>query len=129
VPAVASPPPVIPAKPESHDALPSNPSLFSVELFAQWIPVFAGWDGGFSRSFICQPGLEYPRRMSRKPPMPNNNHRLSISRSGNASSRRSAARFELEAGYRAMASDDDHEREALAWIEGLVGDVADDPVD
>jgi hypothetical protein len=63
-----------------------------------------------------------------KTTMPNNDHRLSVSRSGNASSRRSAARFELEAGYRAMAADDDHEREALAWIEGLVGDVADDPV-
>lgn len=34
---------------------------------------------------------------------------------------------ELEAGYRAMAADEEHEREAMEWIEGVVGDVADDP--
>jgi hypothetical protein len=33
----------------------------------------------------------------------------------------------LEEGYRAMAADEAHEREALEWIEGVVGDVADDP--
>ena len=34
---------------------------------------------------------------------------------------------ELEEGYRAMAADEAHEREALEWIEGVAGDVADDP--
>jgi hypothetical protein len=33
----------------------------------------------------------------------------------------------LEEGYRAMAADEVHEREAVQWIEGLIGDVADDP--
>ena len=33
----------------------------------------------------------------------------------------------LEAGYRAMAADEEHEREALEWIESVIGDVADDP--
>ena len=32
-----------------------------------------------------------------------------------------------EAGYRAMAADETGEREALEWIEGLIGDVADAP--
>ncbi len=30
----------------------------------------------------------------------------------------------LSAGYRAMALDTDREREALAWTEGTIGDVA-----
>ena len=34
---------------------------------------------------------------------------------------------DLEEGYRAMAADEAHEREAMEWIEGVVGDVADDP--
>jgi hypothetical protein len=34
---------------------------------------------------------------------------------------------DLEAGYRAMAADEAREREAEEWIEGLIGDVADDP--
>lgn len=29
----------------------------------------------------------------------------------------------LEAGYAAMAADVDHEAEASAWIEGLIGDI------
>ena len=33
----------------------------------------------------------------------------------------------LEDGYRAMAADAQHEREATAWIETLIGDVADEP--
>ena len=33
----------------------------------------------------------------------------------------------LEEGYRAMAADEVHEREAVQWTEGLIGDVADDP--
>jgi predicted CopG family antitoxin len=33
----------------------------------------------------------------------------------------------LEDGYRAMAADEEHEREAMDWIEGVVADVADEP--
>jgi hypothetical protein len=33
----------------------------------------------------------------------------------------------LEDGYRAMAADEEHEREAMAWIESLAPDVADEP--
>jgi predicted CopG family antitoxin len=33
---------------------------------------------------------------------------------------------DLEAGYRAMAADAGHEREALEWIEGVVGDIEDE---
>ncbi len=32
---------------------------------------------------------------------------------------------DLEAGYRAMAADEEHEREAAAWIEGTLGDIDD----
>jgi predicted CopG family antitoxin len=34
---------------------------------------------------------------------------------------------DLEAGYQAMAADEQREREATEWIEGLIGDVADEP--
>ena len=34
---------------------------------------------------------------------------------------------DLEAGYRAMAADEEYEAEALEWIEALVGDVSDEP--
>ncbi|MFO1113229.1 MAG: hypothetical protein U1E38_05415 [Rhodospirillales bacterium] len=33
----------------------------------------------------------------------------------------------LEAAYREMAADEDREREAAAWSEGVIGDVADEP--
>ena len=33
----------------------------------------------------------------------------------------------LEEAYRAMAEDEEREREAAEWSEGLVGDVADEP--
>jgi hypothetical protein len=33
----------------------------------------------------------------------------------------------LEEGYRAMAADEEYEREATEWIEGVVADVADAP--
>jgi hypothetical protein len=33
----------------------------------------------------------------------------------------------LDEGYRAMAADEEREREAREWSEGLVGDVADEP--
>jgi len=32
---------------------------------------------------------------------------------------------DLEAGYRAMAADEEGERAALEWIDGLIADVAD----
>jgi predicted CopG family antitoxin len=34
---------------------------------------------------------------------------------------------DLLEGYRAMAADEEYEREAQEWMEGLVGDVADEP--
>jgi predicted CopG family antitoxin len=34
---------------------------------------------------------------------------------------------DLVEGYRAMAADEDREREATEWTENLVGDVADEP--
>ena len=34
---------------------------------------------------------------------------------------------DIAAGYRAMAGDEDRERDAEAWIENLTGDIADDP--
>jgi hypothetical protein len=33
----------------------------------------------------------------------------------------------LEAGYRAMAADEEQEREALEWIEGVIADLANEP--
>ena len=30
-------------------------------------------------------------------------------------------------GYRAMAADEEREREASEWVENLTGDIADDP--
>lgn len=33
----------------------------------------------------------------------------------------------LAAGYAAMAADEEREREASEWAEGLIGDVAEDP--
>ena len=33
----------------------------------------------------------------------------------------------LRGGYVAMAADAAHEREAETWVEGLIGDVADEP--
>ena len=34
---------------------------------------------------------------------------------------------DLLEGYRAMAADEDYEREAQEWVEGLAGDIADEP--
>jgi hypothetical protein len=34
---------------------------------------------------------------------------------------------DLAAGYAAMAADEAHEQEAEAWVEALIGDVADEP--
>ena len=36
-------------------------------------------------------------------------------------------RAALEAAYASMAADELREAEALEWIEGLIGDAADDP--
>jgi hypothetical protein len=36
---------------------------------------------------------------------------------------------ELVAGYREMATDAEHEADALEWIEALVGDVGDEDFD
>ena len=33
----------------------------------------------------------------------------------------------LEEGYRAMAADEEHEREAAEWMEGVGADAADEP--
>ena len=53
--------------------------------------------------------------------------RRRISRFLNDLARPHVTRRSLEDGYRAMAADEEREREAQAWGEGLVGDVADDP--
>jgi predicted CopG family antitoxin len=50
-----------------------------------------------------------------------------ISRFLNDLARPHVTRRDLEEGYRTMAADEAREREAEEWIEGLVGDVADDP--
>jgi len=36
---------------------------------------------------------------------------------------------DIEAAYREMAADEEREREALAWSEGVIGDVARDEPD
>jgi hypothetical protein len=33
----------------------------------------------------------------------------------------------LVEGYRAMAADEEYEREAQEWVENLAGDIADEP--
>lgn len=34
---------------------------------------------------------------------------------------------DLAEGYKAMAADEEHEREATEWVENLTGDIADEP--
>ena len=34
---------------------------------------------------------------------------------------------ELAEGYRAMAADEERERDAAEWVEGMTDDIADDP--
>lgn len=53
--------------------------------------------------------------------------RRHISRFLNDLARPHVVRERLDEGYRAMAADEEREREAIAWSEGLLGDVADDP--
>ncbi len=48
-----------------------------------------------------------------------------ISRFLNELARPHVTYTDLEAGYRAMAADEEYEKEALEWSEGFVGDVAD----
>ena len=53
--------------------------------------------------------------------------RRHISRFLNELARPHVVQDALEEGYRAMAADEDREREATAWIEGVVADATDDP--
>lgn len=53
--------------------------------------------------------------------------RRRISRSLNDLARPHVLRRDLDEGYRAMAADEEREREANEWIEGIVGDIADEP--
>lgn len=53
--------------------------------------------------------------------------RRKISRFLNDLARPYVTQHDLEEGYRAMAADEEHEREAAEWVEGLIGDVADEP--
>jgi hypothetical protein len=50
-----------------------------------------------------------------------------ISRFLNDLARPHVTRRGLEEAYRAMAEDEEREREAAEWSEGLLGDVADEP--
>ena len=34
---------------------------------------------------------------------------------------------DLVEGYRAMAADEEREHDAAEWVEGVIGDIADDP--
>jgi predicted CopG family antitoxin len=53
--------------------------------------------------------------------------RRRISRFINDLARPHVLRDDLAEGYRAMAADKEREREAMDWVENMVGDVADDP--
>lgn len=52
--------------------------------------------------------------------------RRRISRFLNDLARPHVTQQDLDAGYRAMAEDEEHEREAMEWIEAVIGDVADE---
>ena len=52
--------------------------------------------------------------------------RRRISRFLNDLARPHVSDADLEDDYKAMAADEDRERQALEWIEGVVEDVADD---
>ena len=53
--------------------------------------------------------------------------RRRISRFINDLARPHVVQQDLEAAYREMAADEERENEAMEWIEGLIGDVADNP--
>jgi hypothetical protein len=54
--------------------------------------------------------------------------RRNISRFQNDLAHPQVVRERLEEGYRAMAADEQRETEAEWWSEGLVGDLADEPL-
>jgi hypothetical protein len=53
--------------------------------------------------------------------------RRRISRFLNDLARPHVTRRDLDEAYREMAADEEREREAMEWSEGLIGDIADDP--
>ncbi len=53
--------------------------------------------------------------------------RRRISRFRNDLARPHVTRRELGNAYRAMAADEEREREAAEWVDNLTGDIADDP--
>jgi predicted CopG family antitoxin len=53
--------------------------------------------------------------------------RRRISRFLNDLARPHVVRRDIVEGYRAMAADEERESEALEWVEGLTGDIADEP--
>jgi predicted CopG family antitoxin len=53
--------------------------------------------------------------------------RRRISRFINDLARPHVLRDDLAEGYRAMAADEEREREAMDWIENLTGDIANEP--
>ena len=53
--------------------------------------------------------------------------RRRISRFLNDLARSHVLHDDLVTGYRAMAADEEREREAAEWIDNLAGDVADEP--
>jgi predicted CopG family antitoxin len=53
--------------------------------------------------------------------------RRRISRFLNDLARPHVTRHDLAEAYREMTADEEGEREAMEWIEGLIGDVADEP--
>jgi predicted CopG family antitoxin len=53
--------------------------------------------------------------------------RRRISRFLNDLARPHVLQRDLAEGYRAMAADEEREREATEWVENLAGDIADEP--
>ncbi len=53
--------------------------------------------------------------------------RRRISRFLNDLARPHVLQSKLAEGYRAMAADEEREREATEWVENLTGDIADEP--
>ena len=53
--------------------------------------------------------------------------RRRISRFLNDLARPHVLQGDLAEGYRAMAADEEREREATEWVENLTGDIADEP--
>jgi hypothetical protein len=50
-----------------------------------------------------------------------------VSRTLNDLARPQVIAQEVVGGYRAMAADQEREREASEWVENLTGDIADEP--